>query len=569
MDLSATPLKVLIVDDVADDAELVALALRRGGFQPQYRRVETREDMAAALAAEAWDLIIADHAMPRFSGLEALALAREQAQDLPFILVSGNIGEEVAVAAMKAGAHDYVLKQNLARLAPAVDRELREARLRQERRREEEALRLLEAVGAALAPLFDPQQALETVARLVVPTLADGSLAELYDEEKEALHSVVVVHRDPERERLAREARGRETPGASLDRAASVLSVDSFLASPAPVEAGSATCAAREVLEAMGAHSCVCVSLSARGRVLGTFTLVSSSPNRSFSQADVRLALEIARRTAFAVDNAQLYASAREAIRVRDDFLTIASHELRTPLTALRLQLQVLRKQLGPQAAAPLQDHVERAIRQTGRLASLIGSLLDVARITTGRVNLQPEPFDLAEVVEEVVGRLAEEAARAGCEVRLELDRPVEGRWDRLRLEQVLVNLLSNAFKYGPGRPVEVGLARLADDDSVRLWVRDHGIGIAPADLDRIFGRFERAVSLRSYGGLGLGLFIARETVSAHGGTIRAESAPGQGALFTVDLPRQAPATATPKETAAAPEPAPPRRATVRSAEQR
>jgi signal transduction histidine kinase len=227
-------------------------------------------------------------------------------------------------------------------------------------------------------------------------------------------------------------------------------------------------------------------------------------------------------------------AQAQEAIRLRDDFLSIASHELKTPLTALQLQLRSIRTQVGD-GGGRLADTANRAMRVGERLANLIEALLDVSRIATGRLKLSFEPFDLVAVVREVIERLRESAVEAGCAISLDGRGPIEGRWDRLRIEQVLTNLLSNAFKYAARRPIVVSVAR-AGDEAV-LEVRDEGPGIAEEQMPRLFERFERADSTRNYGGMGLGLYVAREIAQAHGGTIAANNLPGGGASFTVRLP--------------------------------
>jgi signal transduction histidine kinase len=224
-----------------------------------------------------------------------------------------------------------------------------------------------------------------------------------------------------------------------------------------------------------------------------------------------------------------------KALRMRDDFLSIAGHELRTPLTALQLQIHSLLSMVHQGSDPRLKEKLERAGRQTERLASLTEGLLDVARLSTGRLTLQPEECDLSALVRDVVERCSETVAQAGCPLRVLVEEQVIGQWDRLRLEQVVTNLLSNALKYGAGKPVEV-LVKAAKDRA-RLAVRDNGLGIALEDQARIFDRFERAVSLRHYGGLGLGLWITRQIVEAHGGVIRVESEPGSGATFTVELP--------------------------------
>lgn len=232
----------------------------------------------------------------------------------------------------------------------------------------------------------------------------------------------------------------------------------------------------------------------------------------------------------------------REAVAVRDEFLTVASHELRTPLTALGLQLTKIGRQLVAPAldAATLGQSVTVAKRQAARLETLIEDLLNVSRIVSGRLLLKSRRFDLRELVSDISERLTEVASDAGCELRLQLGAPAEGVWDRERLDAVVTNLLSNAIKYAPGKPIELTVD--ADSTNATLRVRDHGIGVSTEAQTRIFGRFERAVSTTNFGGLGLGLFIARQIVEAHGGSIAVESVEGQGACFTVTLPRAAPA---------------------------
>jgi signal transduction histidine kinase len=168
-------------------------------------------------------------------------------------------------------------------------------------------------------------------------------------------------------------------------------------------------------------------------------------------------------------------------------------------------------------------------------LVRLTEDLHEVGRINAGRLSLDPEPTDLGEVVAEVVNRLEETAKRAGCSIGIRADEPVVGLWDRSRIDQVVTNLLMNALNFGRGRPVEVSVG--AKDGTALLTVRDHGIGVSPENQSRIFERFERAVSERSYRGIGLGLWITRQIVDAHGGSIGVESEPGKGATFRVQLP--------------------------------
>ncbi len=228
---------------------------------------------------------------------------------------------------------------------------------------------------------------------------------------------------------------------------------------------------------------------------------------------------------------------------MRDEFLSVASHELRAPLTALTLQVKLAQRCLAPDGpgAASLPSRVTGLARQIERLNRLVANLLDVTRLRVGRMDLSIEPIELAELVEEVSSHFEEELARQGRELRLACAGPVHGRWDRVKVEQVVTNLLSNAVRYGVSGPVELSVTQ--SGEVAELAVRDHGPGIKPEDQARIFDRYERGRASEGNGGLGLGLYLVRTLVELHGGCVRLESAPGQGTSFTVELPLQPPAT--------------------------
>jgi PAS domain S-box-containing protein len=233
----------------------------------------------------------------------------------------------------------------------------------------------------------------------------------------------------------------------------------------------------------------------------------------------------------------------RRAVRGRDEFLSIASHELRTPIAALRLHLENLCRTIEKTAdirdelRSRLDRHAHGSLDKTTYLTTMVNTLLDVSLLSDGRLRIEREPFDLAGVVRSVVERFGDAAAHAQCTLRVAIEHDLVGRWDRVRVEQVVTNLLSNALKYGAGQPVDITASRVGEGDGVRLVVTDHGIGIKREDQPFVFDRFSRFVSARNYGGFGLGLWISREIVAAHGGRIELDSTPGAGASFAVVLP--------------------------------
>jgi two-component system sensor histidine kinase EvgS len=373
-------LRVLILEDSETDAELLLRALRREGYDLVHRRVETGDDLRRALASEPWDVALSDYNMPRLTVAESLSILKGMEIDIPFIVVSGSIGEEMAVSVMKAGAHDFFLKDRVTRLGSAIERELREAQVRRERR---------------------------------------GALDDLRQREKQ--------------------------------------------------------------LEA--------------------------------------------------------------AVRARDEFLAIASHELRTPLTPLVLEvasgLDLVRRRGAPVDPEWLERKLASCRRQIDRLSALIDNMLEVQRLASGPPPIVRARVDLREVVTVALDRVDRAVAASGSSVSVTANEPVIGMWDRDAIETAVRNLLTNAAKFGQSKPIDVRVEPAGPSrEAARVSVVDRGIGIAAAAQARIFERFERAVSSRNYGGFGLGLWITRQIVEAHGGTIRVSSAEGQGSTFVVELPR-------------------------------
>lgn len=403
----------------------------------------------------------------------------------------------------------------------------------------------LAAASEMLLSSLDCKATLLSVANLAVPRLGDWCAIDLAGEQPDGAMESIVAHVDPRQARLFGETR-RGLAKDERSQLAKVLRTgksevvaeisDEMLARKVP------DTEAFRVLRAAGFKSMVIAPLVVRDGVLGAITLVSSGARR-YGAADRSIVEELAHVAAFAVDNARLYRKAQEAISARDEFLSIASHELRTPLTPLQILLQRL---VGARPKEPLEsvpperlrDALTRCERQVRRLVGLVDNLLDVTSLSSSQFTLQLERVDLGAVTREVADRFGDELTRSGCELALLVEDRVLGQWDHLRIEQVVTNLLTNAIKYGAGKPIEVSVKRTGE--VATLAVRDHGIGIPPENVSRIFDRFERAVSSRAYGGLGLGLFITRQILEAHGGVVRVESDPGVGSVFTVELPLRA-----------------------------
>lgn len=233
-------------------------------------------------------------------------------------------------------------------------------------------------------------------------------------------------------------------------------------------------------------------------------------------------------------------ADLEHAVRMRDDFMSIVSHEVRTPLNGLILETQLRKLHLAKNNAAAftmdkLHAMVERDERQIQSLIRLIEDMLDVSRIRTGKLSIRTSPFDLSELVRQLMENYAAQIAAAECTVNLQADQPVTGVWDEFRIEQVVSNLLTNALRYGAHKPINVRVYQ--DGDRACVEVKDQGIGITPENQKRIFQQFERVSASHAVAGLGLGLFISEQIVLAHGGKIEVESTPGLGSTFRVVLP--------------------------------
>lgn len=402
---------------------------------------------------------------------------------------------------------------------------------------------LVAAATAAMSESLDYELDLNRLAQLCVQRrLADWCYFVVVEDERPRI--VASAHHDGGQDLYLTDLRKRHELGPHDPAAKSLRTGRPMLlpqVDPRVLLAASADDALAKFAADGGVRSILAVPAVARGQVVGALMFCSAAPGRAYGDEDLALANELARRAANAIDLGLLHRRTEEAVRLRTEFLALASHELRTPLASLQLSLQALRR-VAPAGPGDERPDVRRLLdvpeRQTKRLARLVDTLLDVSRIESGRLDLDLEEVDLVGVAEDVATRHANDLERAGCAVSVRGSR-VTGRWDRSRLDQVITNLLTNAMRYGAGRPIEIlGGER---DGWATLTLVDHGVGIAAANAARIFERFERGASGEGYPGLGLGLYISRAIAEAHGGKLECTSRVGAGSTFTLELPREGP----------------------------
>jgi len=444
--------------------------------------------------------------------------------------------------AMRFDAQTRELVETLAlQCAQAIER----ARLYEEERRARHRLEILAETSERLTHArLDLAAVLQTICREVATRMPESCTINLIGSDGRTLELVALHHVDPAAEQGIRMTLAA-TPVAVGETSLGVVAAtgEPLLIPIVPFAAMLASTKAeyRPYLERYPIGSLLIVPLRVPERVIGTLTASRSPGLPAFTVDDRHLLQDLADRFAFAIENARLFEAEQHARRLRDDFLSIAGHELKTPLAALQLQMQSIHglADKGAFVAQPklLVERLDKTLRHVQRMQGLVAQLLDVSQLARGRLELARETFDARALVEEIVERFAEQARRSECEVVLAAGEPVIGTWDRGRLDQVITNVMSNAIKYGTGKPIDIRVERAGGE--CRISVRDHGVGIDETARHRIFGRFERATSDRNYGGLGLGLWISRQIVDTLGGTITCDSTPGMGTEFVVALPLQ------------------------------
>jgi signal transduction histidine kinase/DNA-binding response OmpR family regulator len=555
---------VLVVEDSP-----AATGLIRDTLDGEYR-IETASDgyMGFRKAMQLIpDVIITDLNMPRLDGSQLLRLLRSRPDlhHIPVVLLTANGDESLRMRALSEGAQDYLVKPfsaqelrarigNLASLARS--RALLQTEVADNHRRLDDVVGqlmlqkrhavFLSEASKLLGSSIEYRTTIKQVTRLYVAHVADAALVDLVDEQGQ-LQSLALACAEPSLERELLNVRAGNVPriGEPHPLVGSVRAGETIVFQRAP-----------GLLDRLCVHSGMSVPLIARDKQIGAITAWSTIAPRPFGPLEQALTEDLARRLAFTIDHAGLYHDATHAVAARDEFLSVASHELKTPLNPLQLQVQSLLRRTDQILVAEHKDKVKAQLdsiyRQTEKLTRLVNDLLDLSRISGGRIEFELESMDLTAVVRDVVKLFEEreEITRFRCTLSCDYSDGLIGQYDQFRLEQIVTNLLSNALKYGAGTPVTVTTRR--NGDHAELSVSDQGIGIAPVDQKRIFLRFERAVTAKNFGGLGLGLFIVSQLVEGMGGSIgvtstrRADDAANVNAdeprltTFTVKLPLSA-----------------------------
>ncbi|HEY3232983.1 MAG TPA: GAF domain-containing sensor histidine kinase, partial [Roseiflexaceae bacterium] len=412
------------------------------------------------------------------------------------------------------------------------------------RKREEAAQRFLGEASSALAATLDYEATLQQVAQLAVPHFADLCSVFIVAEDG-TIRRIAATHADPIKEaQLGDLQRHAPIDPAGPHPVAEVIRTGRP-AFNAPTLGAALASVAHDIEQSRHAHALIAASqiivpLVARQQVIGAIAFECSESARSYDAADLALAEEVARRAALAVDNAQLYREAQEAVRVRDAFLAIASHELKNPLTALLGNIQLLQRRAARDdglTSERLQRSLRVAADQAARLNQMIGALLDISRLEAGQLTFSYAPLDLCALARQVVAEVQPTLTQHTVTCATP-DAPLIIEGDALRLEQVLQNLIGNAIKYSPaGGLVSVRVERRSEWAYVD--VTDQGIGIPQEAVAKLFERFYRASNVdgRGIGGMGIGLYVVKEIVTLHGGKIAVTSQEGEGSTFTICLP--------------------------------
>jgi signal transduction histidine kinase len=448
-----------------------------------------------------------------------------------------------------AAIHHHLLREEAERTAHQLAIDIAERRLLEDKLRESEERfrtiadeqRFLSDASKVLSASLGSNDTLEQLARLAVPALADWCAIDLVDGER--IDRVVVTHADPSKAALAQRFKEQGPPTNVKGGIAQVMRTGvSELCSEVTADLVAAGLAHEHVrlLAQLGLCSYIIVPLVARGRVLGALSVVSAESGRRFTARDQALLEEIGRRAGIAVDNARLYADAQTAVRLREEVLAVVSHDLKNPLSTIQMTAALMQQHPDGDVARTIK-HAERLQRAVSRMDHLVADLLDMARVQTGHMKVEQTPHDVRALISEMIEQHELLAKERGITIVDACAIPEGTRvsCDRERMQQVFANILGNALKFGrPGDTITISgeLTGSGTGALVRFSIADTGPGIASDELPHVFDPYWSALRYRKRG-TGLGLYICKGIVEAHGGTISADSAEGRGTTFQFTLP--------------------------------
>lgn len=510
-------LRVLYIEDSDFDADLVEAQLGLQEFAPEVHRVETAEEMRAALGGKAFDVVLADYSLPTFSAVAALEIMHAADLDYPFIVVSGTIGEKRAIEILKAGAQDFISKGDFARLIPAIRRELADAESREARRAVERALSISEDNFRELADAM-PQLVWVTIGGLF--TYLNAKWREYFGAEDGGEVSVEswlhgCVH--PE---------DRETARSRIQRSTDALENFEMEVRLKRVDGQYRWFLARGVPSARA-------STTSRHQLFGTFTDIEDAKRKTEQ--------ELAERAKSAAESVELYRRAEAANQAKTDFLANMSHEIRTPLAAI---LGFADLMSDSEVTEEERQNCIEVIKRNGRqLAHLIDEILDLTKVEAQHLELEVRVFSLKGLVTEVVTLLGRQAQQKGLELVVEIEAscPDQFLGDATRIRQILINLVGNAIKFtGKGSvKLAVSAVPVIGNVELRFAVTDTGIGLNDEQKQKLFHPFVQADSsmTRKFGGTGLGLALSRRLARALGGdVVIAQSELGKGSTFVATI---------------------------------
>lgn len=416
----------------------------------------------------------------------------------------------------------------------------------EDRKKAEGMQKFLADAGEMLVSTLDYRMTLQSIYKLAVPRLADWCSFDVVKDDG-TFENLVITHKDSSKLEHVRKLHDHYLchPASDVGISKVIETGEARVFTPMKQSINERIAqdeTDKQLIDNFNNTACMIVPLKLHGKVVGALTFASENSKINYDQHYIDVAIELSKRVALAYENSKLYRISQEAIEVRNEFLSIASHELNTPITSLKLQLQMVRKTLlnstdGHIALDRFTKSVDASVKQVDRLINLVQILLDVSRIQSGRFLFSFEKMNAEEVVLEVYERHKEILTHSGCHVTMDLPENLTVVWDKIRIEQVITNLLTNAIKYAPG---QLELSMKEEGDNVLISVTDHGKGIPSHKLKTIFERFERATTSDSVSGLGLGLFIVKQIVEGHMGKIEVFSKPDEFTTFTVTLPKDA-----------------------------